>query len=120
MIKSYEDLIVWQKAVAFAEEIYRLQRTLPREERFGFGDQIRRAAVSIPSNIAEGFGRDSAKEFLRFLAIERGSLYEVRTQLRIASDLGLLKSIVEVEPLAEEVGRLLNAFIVKLRSAPTH
>ena len=117
MVKSYEDLIVWQKAVAFAEEVYRLQRTLPKEERFGVGDQLRRAAVSVPSNIAEGFGRESSKDFMHFLTVARGSLYETRTQLRIASDLGLLKDISSVEALSLEVGRLLNAFISKLRSS---
>ena len=117
MVKSYEDLIVWQKSVVFAEEVYRLQRTLPKEERFGVGDQLRRAAISVPSNIAEGFGRESSKDFMHFLTVARGSLYETRTQLRIAVDLGLLKDISSVDILAVEVGRLLNAFISRLRSS---
>lgn len=117
MVRSYEDLIVWQKAVAFAEEVYRLQRSLPKEERFGIGDQIRRAAVSVPSNIAEGFGRESSKDFMHFLTVARGSLYETRTQLRIAYDLGLIDDVSEVDAQAVEVGRLLNAFISKLRSS---
>ena len=116
MVKSYEDLIVWQKAVAFAEEVYRLQRSLPKEERFGIGDQIRRAVVSVPSNIAEGFGRESPKDFMHFLTVARGSLYETRTQLRIAHDLDLIDDVSGVDAQAVEVGRLLNAFISKLRA----
>ena len=75
-VKTYRDLEVWQKAMAFVEDVYKTVRTFPREEQYGLSDQIRRAAVSIPSNIAEGFGRDSNAEFLRFLSIARGSLYD--------------------------------------------
>ena len=116
MVKSYEDLIAWQKAITFAEEVYRLQWSLPKEERFGIEDQIRRAVVSVPSNTAEGFGRESSKDFMHFLTVARGSLYETRTQLRIAHDLGLIDDATEVDAQAVEVGRLLNAFISKLRS----
>ena len=76
---SCEDLIVWQKAMDLTTEIYRLIKFLPREETYALSDQMRRAAVSIPSNIAEGHGRNSNKEFANFLSIARGSLTELRT-----------------------------------------
>lgn len=74
---SLQNLIVWEKAMHLAKDIYLFSRQMPDEERFGLSDQIRRAAVSIPSNIAEGFGRMSDKEFIRFLTIANGSLYEL-------------------------------------------
>lgn len=83
MVRSYEDLIVWQKAMDLTEEIYKLMKHLPIEERFSLQDQMKRAAVSIPSNIAEGFGRKNKKEFHRFLLIARGSAMELETQLKI-------------------------------------
>ena len=76
---SCEDLIVWQKAMDLTTEIYRLVKFLPREETYALSDQMRRAALSIPSNIAEGHGRNSNKEFANFLSIARGSLTELRT-----------------------------------------
>ena len=78
-VNSCEDLIVWQKAMDLTTEIYRLVKFLPREETYALSDQMRRAAVSIPSNIAEGHGRNSNKEFANFLSIARGSLTELRT-----------------------------------------
>ena len=90
-MKKFEELIVWQKAMEFAEAVYKVQRKLPREETYGLGDQIRRAAVSVPSNIAEGCGRDTDADFQRFLCIARGSLFEVRTQLDLAVS-GLMRS----------------------------
>ena len=89
-VKSYEELVVWQKAMVLARKVYVLQRGLPKEELYGLGDQIRRAVVSIPSNIAEGFGRESSNEFKHFLSIARGSLYEVKTQLQLAANLDYL------------------------------
>ena len=80
-VKCYEDLVVWQKAMLLAKRVYCLQRSLPKEEVYALGDQIRRAAVSVPSNIAEGFGRESDKDFRHYLSIARGSLCEVKTQL---------------------------------------
>ena len=90
-VKCYEELVARQKAMLLAKMVYGLQKQLPKEETFGLGDQIRRAAVSIPSNIAEGFGRESPNEFKRFLSIARGSLYEMKTQLRLAESLGYLR-----------------------------
>jgi len=83
-IQSYEDLEVWQRGMDLAERVYLLTRAFPTDERFGLTPQLRRAAVSIPSNIAEGWGRGVTNEYLQFLRYARGSLYEVETQLRIA------------------------------------
>ena len=82
-VKSYQELIVWQKAMQLVEEVYRLARMLPKAELFALSDQMRRAAVSIPSNIAEGQARNSTKEFVNFLSISRGSTAELETQLMI-------------------------------------
>lgn len=111
--RNYRDLIVWQRAMDLVETIYRLSAGLPAEERFGLTSQLRRSAVSIPSNIAEGQARGSAPDFVRFLQIAHGSLREAETQLMIAQRIGYL-SHREVEPLLEqsgEVGRLLQGLI---------
>ena len=107
-VKTFEELIAWQKAMELAEAVYRLQKSLPKEEVYGLGDQIRRAVVSIPSNIAEGFGRDSTKDFQHFLAIARGSLFEVKTQLTLAHRLGYLDVKPEMWNLFTEVGKVIN------------
>ncbi|MBR3051211.1 MAG: four helix bundle protein [Selenomonadaceae bacterium] len=112
-----EDLIVWQKAMDLTVEIYRLVKFLPREETYALSDQMRRAFVSIPSNIAEGHGRNSNKEFANFLSVARGSLAELKTQLQICHR---LKYLSESESefalnLCNETYKLLNAFISKLR-----
>jgi four helix bundle protein len=83
-IRDYRDLIVWQRAMDLVETVYRLTRKFPEHERFGLTSQIRRAAVSVPSNIAEGHGRHTTREFLHFLSIASGSLREVQTDLLIA------------------------------------
>lgn len=116
-VKSYEELVVWQKAMALVKRVYDLQKQLPKEELYVLGDQIRRAAVSIPSNIAEGFGRDTDNEFRRFLSISRGSLYEVNTQLQLAESLSFLKIDAETLSLIEEVGKLLNGLSRSLSTA---
>ena len=107
-VKMFEELIAWQKAMELAEVVYRLQKTLPKEEVYGLGDQIRRAVVSIPSNIAEGFGRDSTKDFQHFLTIARGSLFEVKTQLLLAQRLHYLTIDSETWDLITEVGKVIN------------
>ena len=113
-MRSYEDLLVWQKSMLLAKKVYLAQRGLPKAELYGLGDQIRRAVVSIPSNIAEGFGRGSDAEFNRFLAIARGSLFEVKTQLQLAEALGYLHVDAEMLSLIEEVGKLINGLSRKL------
>ena len=84
MIESYRDLVVWQKAMDLAEEVYKLCKLIPKDEQYGLTSQLRRAAVSIPSNIAEGFGRRSTAEYMHFLSVANGSLAEVETQLLLA------------------------------------
>jgi four helix bundle protein len=91
-VRSYKDLIAWQKAVDLAVAFYDATRNFPREETFGLASQLRRAAVSIPSNIAEGHSRNSTREFAHFLTIALGSLNEAETQLLIAQKLGYLKA----------------------------
>jgi four helix bundle protein len=115
--RSYKDLLVWQRAMNLVTNVYNLIKTFPKEEIYGLSGQLRRAIVSVPSNIAEGQGRDSVKEFIHYLSISYGSLMEVETQLQIAANLGYLKQ-VEVDKLLEqtaEVGRLLNGLSRSLR-----
>jgi four helix bundle protein len=108
--KNYRDLDTWKKAMDLAEAIYASTKDFPKEETYGLLSQIRRAAVSIPSNIAEGQGRESPKDFLRFLSMARGSLCETETQILLATRLTYLKpeSTEKLLNLAGEVGRLLN------------
>jgi four helix bundle protein len=107
--KSFQDLIVWQKAHAFVLQVYADTRRFPREERHGLSSQFRRAAISIPANIAEGFRKHSKQDKARFLNIAEGSLEECRYYLILAHDLGHLEKRPLWE-LTEEVGRLLNAY----------
>ena len=116
-VKSYEELIAWQKAMLLAKMVYGVQKQLPKEETYGLGDQIRRAVVSIPSNIAEGFGRESQNEFQHFLSIARGSLFEVKTQLQLAESLGYLNIDEETLLLIDEVGKLVNGLSRSLRTS---
>ena len=114
--KSYQDLVVWKRSVELVVEAYQLVKHLPREETYALSDQIRRAAVSIPSNIAEGNGRASVKDYARFLSMARGSKYELDTQLFICVKLNYLteEQISNAMRLSEEVGRMLNVLIAKL------
>ena len=116
-IESHKDLIVWQKAIKLASRVYAASRKLPHEERYGLSSQIRRAAISIPSNIAEGAARKSRAEFLQFLHIARGSLSELETQMMIALEQELAPSETAVLDDIGEVGRLLNGLISKLMSS---
>jgi four helix bundle protein len=114
MKQGYKDLIVWQKAIAMVTEVYRITRTFPREELFGLTSQIRRSAVSVPSNIAEGQGRLSVGEFRQFLGIAKGSLNELETQLIIARELGYVNMTNPVFDQLNEVARLLNGLLNSL------
>jgi four helix bundle protein len=109
--QSFRDLVVWQRAMQLTVAIYRLSGDFPRAEQFGLTSQIRRSAVSIPSNIAEGQGRRSVGEFKQFLGIARGSNFEVQTQLEIARMLKFGKPtlIDEAESLSHEVGKMVYA-----------
>jgi four helix bundle protein len=111
--QNYRDLIVWQKSMDLVEHIYRTSRRFPKDELYALTNQIRRAAVSIPSNIAEGQGRGSDPELLRFLRIAHGSLRELETQVLIAQRLGYSNESESNQSLemAAEVGRLLNGLI---------
>ena len=111
--QNYRDLRVWQKAVDFVCDIYKETRTFPADERFGLISQMRRCAVSIPSNIAEGQGRASAPEFIRFLRIAYGSLRELETQLIISQRLGFISEKLSQELMADAatIGKLLNGLI---------
>jgi len=116
-VKSYEDLQVWQQAMKLAELVYAFVRQFPAEERFVLSDQLRRAAVSVPSNIAEGFGRETKADFLHFLAMSRGSLYELKTQVELAARLGLAADKITIMETADSLGRMINTFINSLRGS---
>jgi four helix bundle protein len=108
-IQHFEDLIVWQKSMSLAEEIYRVTKQGEFSKDWGLRDQIRKAVVSIPSNIAEGYGRYRAADFKRFLTIANASAYEVRSQIQLAARLGYLGAL-EVEMIVkdcEEVSRMV-------------
>lgn len=90
-MKTYSDLLVWQKSLSLVTEVYQISKRFPTDEQFSLTSQIRRCAISIPSNIAEGYGRNSKQDFIRFLRIAMGSLFELQTQLRIANNLNYLK-----------------------------
>ena len=110
-MRNHKDLIVWQKSMALVKEIYQISRSFPKEEIYGITSQMRRAAVSIPSNIAEGYGRGHEKELIQFLYIALGSASEVETQLIICKEIGYLKEEEFERPNA------LNIEIVKMLSA---
>ena len=114
---NYRELLVWQKAMDAAEQVYRLVKLLPREEQFELSSQLRRAAVSIPSNIAEGQARNSTKEFVNFLSIARGSTAELETQLMLCVRLNYLQQnqIAPVFNLCDEISRMLTSLITKLK-----
>ena len=117
-LQNYQDLEVWQKAMTLAEQCYLVTKVFPREELFGMTSQIRRAAVSIPANIAEGQGRQHTKEFLNHLSIARGSLKELETHLILSQRVGLLKQ-QNTEPLlrlADEISRMLTGLRKTLQS----
>ena len=118
---SYRELTVWQKAMELAEEVYHLAKKLPKEETYALSDQMRRAAVSVPSNIAEGHGRESKNEFRSFLSIANGSVSELETQLLLCIRLGYL-SKADTESalsLSNEINRMLSALILRLKTLKT-
>jgi four helix bundle protein len=109
VVKRYSDLIAWQKAMDFVQEVYLMTKAFPKEELYGLTSQLRRSAVSVPSNIAEGHCRTGRREFVHHLSIALGSLGEVETQVLIAHRLGYLdqKELSGFETLASETGRLV-------------
>ena len=119
MAKSYRDLVAWQKAMDFVTELYQVTRTFPKEEIYGLTSRLRRAAVSIPSNIAEGQSRLSRLEFKNFLSHARGSLVEVETQLLIAQNLGFLgkREADGLMARTSELARILNGLLKAVRES---
>jgi four helix bundle protein len=122
VVQTYRDLIAWQKGMELVIAVYRLTEKLPRDERFGLTNQLRRAAVSIPSNIAEGFGRGSDAEFQRFLSIARGSLFEVETQVEIARSLTYFSEHDRSNLMrrTDEVGRVLRGLSKSIDARSGH
>lgn len=112
---NHRDLDVWQKSIELVEHVYLLSAQFPSDERFGLTSQIRRSAVSVPANIAEGAGRNGAREFVRFLGIARGSLAETETHLTLSVRLGLTKKD-DVQPVRELVTRV-GEMLTKLKQA---
>lgn len=116
-VANYKDLIAWQKAMDLVEAIYRITSHLPADERFGLTAQLRRAAVGVPCNIAEGFGRYGRADYLRFLDMALGSINEVETQLLISRRLGFLTEVQIVSPIdsINELQRIIKGLIRSLR-----
>ena len=117
-IKSFRDLVVWQKAMDLVELVYAITKQFPSDERYALTSQIKRASVSVPSNIAEGYGRHSTADYIRFLQIALGSLYELQTQLVLASRLEFIEksSIDNADRLCSEVEKMLVVLIKKLNA----
>ena len=115
-IKTFRDLLAWQKSIALVTEIYHASKSFPKEETYGLTGQMRRSAVSIPSNLAEGYARRSRVEYGRFVQIAIGSLYELQTQLVIASNLGYLAQdrFKELHEQTREIERMLSSLHQKL------
>lgn len=121
-VRNYKELIVWQKAMEVAEQAYRLVKLLPKEETYALSDQMRRSAISIPSNIAEGQARNSSKEFMKFLSIAKGSAAELETQLLLAVRIGYFNES-DIQPtidLIAEVTKIINALHSKLKLLTPH
>jgi len=110
-LKSFKELIVWQKAYKLVLEVYKATKDFPRYEIYGLIQQMRRAAISIPSNIAEGYVRKHKREYIQFLSVAFGSLLELETQYLLSKDLGYMNQTETVEGLLNEVGRMLYRMI---------
>ena len=115
-MNSYRDLIVWQKAMVLVTLVYKLSKKFPEDEKFGLTSQIKRSSVSIPSNIAEGYGRKYSNDYSRFLQMARGSLYECQTQFEIALNLDFVNSedLKAISQISLEVEKMLNSLINKI------
>ncbi|MGX5802485.1 four helix bundle protein [Bradyrhizobium sp. Arg314] len=112
-IESYRDLVVWQSAMVLAEDCYRVTKGFPKDEIYGMTSQMRRSAVSIAANIAEGYGRENRGSFVRFLRMAQGSLKELETHILLACRVGMLERDNETElPLrCEEIGKMMRSLI---------
>jgi len=116
-MQTYRDLIVWQKGISLVLKLYTETKSWPKDEVYGLTSQIRRSAISIPSNIAEGYGRNSTGDYIRFLQIASGSLYEFQTQLEISFQLSYLseEKYVEINSLSIEIEKMLSSLISKVK-----
>ncbi len=116
-MKSYKELEVWQKRIGLAIEIYKLTKKFPSEEKYGLTSQLRRSAISVPSNIAEGWGRGSTKEYIHFLLTARASLMELETQLIIASKLKYIEEghFSELDTSVQSIAMMLNKLVSRLK-----
>lgn len=117
MIKTFRDLKIWQQSMELVTEIYRATSSFPEEEKYGLTSQLRRSSVSIPSNISEGFGRNSQGDFKRFVNISMGSLFELQTQIEVAKNLEFIsKEIFEnLYDYSREIERMMSSFIRTLK-----
>jgi four helix bundle protein len=117
IVSGYRDLLVWERAMGLVAEAYRATESFPKEEKYGLAQQLRRAAVSVPSNIAEGHGRDHLGDYLRHLSIANGSLMEFETQVLIAGQMGYVPKEEEARILlrAREVGKMLSGLTKALK-----
>lgn len=113
--RSFKDLIVWQKSYELVLEIYRMTSLFPKSEVYGLSQQMRRAAISIPSNVAEGYGRKHKKEYNQFLSVAYGSLLELETQFLLAKDLEFVSENRTAERLLKEVGSMLYRMLHPIR-----
>ncbi len=115
-VRTFRDLIAWQKGMALAKQIYQVTSRMPDSEKFGLTAQMRRATVSIPSNIAEGHGRESRADYIRFLKIARGSLMELQTQMILTEQLQFVQIPHELRELLAETDRVLQGLIRSLEN----
>ncbi|MDT8414193.1 MAG: four helix bundle protein [Flavobacteriaceae bacterium] len=117
-INSFKDLLVWQKGIELVKEVYKVIDKMPQEESFGLSGQIKRSVISVPSNIAEGWGRNSTLSYINFLKISRGSLFELETQLIIAKELEFISSdaLNKIDKLIHELSKMLNSLIKSIKN----
>jgi len=115
-VKIFDDLLVWQKSIELTKLIYKITSKFPHEEKFALADQLKRACISVPSNIAEGYGRRTSVDYRRFLSIALGSVYEIQTQLRIGLELNFISADLyeEARGLSKEIGVMIYAIIKKI------
>jgi four helix bundle protein len=116
-VSSYRELLIWQKGMDITEKVFQLSKNFPVDELYGLTSQIKRCSISIPSNIAEGFGRNSTKSYIHFVKIARGSLFELETQLLLANKLNFIKSdddYLTIMNLITEESKMISSFIKKL------
>jgi len=121
-IKSYKDLLIWQKGIEIVVDLYQLVESFPKEELYALTSQLKRAAVSVPSNIAEGYGRNSTQSYIHFVSISRGSLFELETQLLVAQKLKFIKNETLFSNIMNQITeetKMINSFINKLESSKT-